>query len=1259
MKRNRFSTLFVIMVFALSCLSTIFVGGEVYAKRDAATASAAWSNTYYKKGILHAVKKCYNKGVFSSSIDADNITNNGFDTILTSAGMGENTKVAIPSGYGVLGDNKQEITCAELFFGGIVNGDGGRTYSTKSDFTPLLVTIGVVADSDFDFYDGNSTTSMDTKYSPDTVDKVMNVLGYTKKEKKEAKEVTFQWNKKAYYDEDIIPIYQTIKLNGSKLEYIGNPEDPVYFQISEADNGKQRVTIKVTDKLYDYGDRNALEIDELNVYFPNVSGTAYQYIDSYWNSFKQELYSKITALGNTPSKGGYFDDSLNLTRYDFVYNQKNVSANYYYSLEDYKNNSQAFLNRVLKRISGDDNFDNTLSLRYSIKEKVAYYLNSIYSFFHAGYNPVDAPAIIECGFDDGYGVGDNRIPINVDANGEKKSGCGVLSTNLKDNGNSSIYGFDSSSFFDAGMAKGKLDFYAVVAEINKLSENFDEGSDLTPTDPGTTTQETEADCYSADGLNGMAWVLCPTLYNLEGAAVGISGLIDNMLEVDADYYRSGSETETIWGYMRTIANTFLAIILVAVILSQLTGYGIDNYGIKKLLPKFVIMVILINVSFLLCQLAIDASNILGQGLNNMFQTMASHDVTFGEVVSMVTGGFIALITGAGAYSGLIASGIMAFTSGGNAAVIAVLILSILAILIGVLMFFLMLGARMIIIILFTAISPIAFACYILPNTQKWFKNWWNVFRTALVMYPICGAVYGLSAVIRSIVFPGGASSVDIHPVIAIVAVLTPVLPYYIMPSLVKSTLSGLGAVGQFFNSIGNGIRKGISEGSRTLQNTGAYKSGTETAQRNMARWNAGLDKNGNEKKLSRVGRFVRGGNKGMAAARQQYVADQNKIAREGSMMGEGFQAALINQTKAAEAEDVKNYETLINKNTNNGANEGALFSMYDEYVKQGNKAGAIAVAKIAGRRKDTAAKFMKEKITGRGLSGDALSEFNNKYTSDSAREIFKSVNKEIAEGDNSKNYRASAPTDFEFSSSLNKVAEKDKALPDNLSSFSAWAGISVDNPGASWGEASGMAGLAGAANIASAIDHGITNSSELVGASASTLKDLKTWVDNTSWVNNVSDDTYKAFSDQQKTMFDSVKNQRNKLIQLAATTYDNRDKPGAAWDTTVGKVDAISSIAALKPNPATTTAAATNGAAQPGAVFDVQGAGSALASDQYAAPQPRPTETSGQQMFRNGQQWANEVAQNGGTVTKSGIWVPESNNRKPSNPKPNNGGGVM
>ena len=87
-----------------------------------------------------------------------------------------------------------------------------------------------------------------------------------------------------------------------------------------------------------------------------------------------------------------------------------------------------------------------------------------------------------------------------------------------------------------------------------------------------------------------------------------------MFQLTADIFNTGGSTYQIWQSLLTFANTGMIIILLVIVFSQLTGYGIDNYGIKKMLPKLIVTAILINLSFLLCQIAIDLSNIIGKGI---------------------------------------------------------------------------------------------------------------------------------------------------------------------------------------------------------------------------------------------------------------------------------------------------------------------------------------------------------------------------------------------------------------------------------------------------------------------------------------------------------------------------------------------------------------------------------------------------------------------------------------------------------------------
>jgi hypothetical protein len=434
-------------------------------------------------------------------------------------------------------------------------------------------------------------------------------------------------------------------------------------------------------------------------------------------------------------------------------------------------------------------------------------------------------------------------------------------------------------------------------------------SNTSPDASGGTAGESDP-CYNS-GIEGMSWILCPAINNMASAVDGIDGMLDDWLSVDTNLYDNNSQAREAWTYFRDIANIIIIVILVVVIFSQITGFGIDNYGIKRILPRLIAMAILINLSFIICQIAIDISNILGVGLNNMFQSIGRtiySGLTPGEVVETIVTALFAAIVGIGAASGAIITVASLAVSGGGIMLVISLVLVLLVALVAVMMFFIMLGARMVIVVIFTAIAPIAFACYVLPNTQSLFKKWWDIFKAALVVYPICGALYGMSFIIRGTVFSGG----EVQFWMAIIAICAPFLPFLLLPTLLRGALSALGRVGGAVAAVGAGIRGGVRKGNQSLQNTAAYKNAQEQSRRNMTRWSAGLDRNGNRREnIGRFGRFLRGGTRGMAQARAQYRKDIETQGMEDSLMGAGFDSAVANAESNVESRRVADYQSLL------------------------------------------------------------------------------------------------------------------------------------------------------------------------------------------------------------------------------------------------------------------------------------------------------------------------------------------------------------
>ncbi len=365
----------------------------------------------------------------------------------------------------------------------------------------------------------------------------------------------------------------------------------------------------------------------------------------------------------------------------------------------------------------------------------------------------------------------------------------------------------------------KFDLTAIEGDINDISN-----PSASSNDPSANKPSESNSCYNA-GIEAMSWIICPALNNTSNTVDGIEGYLRDWLQIktvgEGGIFENSNGTHLYdgWSIFRNLANGLLIIVLLIIIFSQLTGYGIDNYGIKKMLPKLILMGILINLSFLFCQLAVDISNILGVGLDNMMKAIAAN-MNGGTAPNYTTSTIVTAVLGAIAGAGTVA-GVAAGAIGGGGVMIAiVLLLALLVALIAVLMFFVMLSARIIIVAVFIVISPVAFALYILPNTQNLFKKWWKIFETALVIYPICGALYGASYIIKAIV--GGDSGGFIPGIIAVVA---PFLPFLALPTLLRGAMAGLGALGGTLTMLGNGLRKGAQSGS------GAIQSGIKNSER--------------------------------------------------------------------------------------------------------------------------------------------------------------------------------------------------------------------------------------------------------------------------------------------------------------------------------------------------------------------------------------------------------------------------------------------
>ncbi len=328
------------------------------------------------------------------------------------------------------------------------------------------------------------------------------------------------------------------------------------------------------------------------------------------------------------------------------------------------------------------------------------------------------------------------------------------------------------------------------------------------------------DAPTTCAVDGIGWLVCPVISFLATIADNaFEFLSDSFLRVDLGVYSTTSGTFQAWSIMRGFANVAFVIVFLFIIFSQLTGAGVSNYGIKKMLPRLIIAAILVNISFYICQLAVDLSNILGTSIKSVFDAIGGG----------ISGAEYNPSNDSGNWVGIAAT-VLALGAGAWALGMAVLLPVLVGAVIALVMIFLILITRQMLIVLLIAIAPLAFVAYLLPNTEQWFDKWRKVFFALLLLFPIVGVLFGAAGLASTILKEVYEDSGDIVGQIVAAGVL--VLPLFLLPSLLKGSLKATGQLGAKLSGYADSFSKGAK--SKTA-NTGLVKNyAANKAQRKAA-----------------------------------------------------------------------------------------------------------------------------------------------------------------------------------------------------------------------------------------------------------------------------------------------------------------------------------------------------------------------------------------------------------------------------------------
>ena len=334
-------------------------------------------------------------------------------------------------------------------------------------------------------------------------------------------------------------------------------------------------------------------------------------------------------------------------------------------------------------------------------------------------------------------------------------------------------------------------------------------TDADSSDDSSSTDDSPPSCESSGFWDG-SWAFC---FIINGAADFIHGiyanLIEPLLQVNpiniTEPGEDDAKTFAIWSNFRIYGNVLLVIVLLIIVISEAVGGSVvDAYTVRKTLPRLLVAAILINLSIYIVAFAVDVTNIVGRGIEALIEA-PFRGVKDGFQLSFGSGGPQLLAGGA---TGAIMTGVWAAVASGSA-LASVMQLFLFFVLIPTVIAFMGIVATILIrtglIVLLTVVSPVAFALYCLPNTEQYFRRWWDLLFRTLLVYPIIAVTFAIGNVLAVTINASAAGlSKGFAEILSVVGLM---LPLFMIPFSFRIAGGVLGQIHEQVSKVGQRANK--------------------------------------------------------------------------------------------------------------------------------------------------------------------------------------------------------------------------------------------------------------------------------------------------------------------------------------------------------------------------------------------------------------------------------------------------------------------
>lgn len=312
----------------------------------------------------------------------------------------------------------------------------------------------------------------------------------------------------------------------------------------------------------------------------------------------------------------------------------------------------------------------------------------------------------------------------------------------------------------------------------------------------STTSTTPVSGCNSNVVMSVGWVVCPVVNFLASGMDHLFEVLSGFLVVQPAQANNTNSLYRMWTIVRDIANVCFVIAFLIIVFSQVTSLGISNYGIKRTLPRLILAAVLVNISFWICAIAIDISNMLGYGVHSMFMSVFDQlnsdglysEFTWTNVSESVLSGV--------AVGGLAAAGVFIALDAGIVGTLIMLIPTLVGVLLAILVALLVISVRQALITVLVIISPLAFVAYLLPNTEKYFDKWKDLFLTLLLVYPAFSLIFGGAQLAGLAIIQNAGGSINL----IILGMAVQVAPVVVTPMLIKLSGNLVGRIAGMVNN---------------------------------------------------------------------------------------------------------------------------------------------------------------------------------------------------------------------------------------------------------------------------------------------------------------------------------------------------------------------------------------------------------------------------------------------------------------------------